>query len=52
MEGNVEFEFSDKKAVDALYRISKLSAKEKNPVEALEGISMRSLVCLVQVQLQ
>lgn len=38
MEGNVEFEFSDKKAVDALYRISKLSAKEKNPVEALEGI--------------
>ena len=38
MEGNVEIEFSDKKAVDALYRISKLSAKEKNPVEALEGI--------------
>ena len=38
MEGNVELEFSDKKAVDALYRISKLSAKEKNPVEALEGI--------------
>ena len=38
MEGNVEFEFSDKKAVDALYRISKLSAKENNPVEALEGI--------------
>ena len=38
MESNVELEFSDKKAVDALYRISKLSAKEKNPVEALEGI--------------
>ena len=38
MEGNVELEFSDKKAVDALYRISKLSAKENNPVEALEGI--------------
>jgi len=31
-------DFSDRRAVDALYRISSLSGNEKNPVEALEGI--------------
>ena len=31
-------DFSDRRAVDALYRISTLSGNEKNPVEALEGI--------------
>lgn len=38
MDHRQEIEVSDRKAVDALYRISTLSGNEKDPVEALEGI--------------
>ena len=38
MEKRQEMDFSDRRAVDALYRISSLSGNEKNPIEALEGI--------------
>ena len=38
MDQRQEIEVSDRKAVDALYRISTLSGNEKDPVEALEGI--------------
>ena len=38
MENGEEREVSDRKAVDALYRISTLSGNKKDPVEALAGI--------------
>ena len=38
MDQRQEIEVSDRKAVDALYRISTLSGNEKDPMEALEGI--------------
>ena len=38
MHHRQEIEVSDRKAVDALYRISTLSGNEKDPMEALEGI--------------
>ena len=38
MDHRQEIEVSDRKAVDALYRISTLSGNEKDPMEALEGI--------------
>ena len=38
MDQRQEIEASDRKAVDALYRISTLSGNEKDPMEALEGI--------------
>ena len=38
MDHRQEIEVSDRKAVDALYRISTLSGNERDPVEALEGI--------------
>ena len=38
MENGEEREVSDRRAVDALYRISTLSGNKKDPVEALAGI--------------
>lgn len=38
MENGEESEVSDRRAVDALYRISTLSGNKKDPVEALAGI--------------
>ncbi len=38
MENKEDKEFSERTAVDALYRISTLSGNQKNPVEALQGI--------------
>jgi signal transduction histidine kinase len=38
MENGEEREISDRRAVDALYRISTLSGNKKDPVEALAGI--------------
>ena len=38
MEQGDEIELADRRAVDALYRISTLSGNKKDPVEALSGI--------------
>ena len=38
MEKSQDMDISDRRAVDALYRISTLSGNEQNPVIALQGI--------------